>query len=256
MNSRFKICDAFGIPVYADMSSALLVLWLVFLMGDITAGVTCAILLAFSIVVHELAHSLTARAFGCRIAEIRLSLIGGCASGELPHSAWKEFLVAAAGPASSLAMGFGALAAIICAGRIDNVWLSNALLYFVRMNLMLGLFNLLPGFPMDGGRIFRSAMRLFMSREKATKCAMIVGRVAAVALVVLPEFGIHVIFKIIPLGGDLFFRLLIAFMIWREGYREYLLAKLEAEKWNGWRARVSPPPYGGSDEDCDVCKDR
>ena len=253
--SGFRICDAFGIPIVADVSSIILVLWLVIQLG-IPLGVPCAILLAFSIVVHELAHSLVSRAFGCRILEIRLSILGGCASGEIPRGAWKEFLVAVAGPLSSLALGFGMCFFLFGPGRgIENPWLVSVFEYFLIMNIMLGLFNLLPGFPMDGGRMFRSAMRAFMSRERATYAAMVVGRVAAIALVVLPVFGIRKIW-IIPINADFFFRVLIAFMIWREGYREYLLAKMESS-WGfaDFRARVSPPPYGGNEDDVDVRKD-
>ena len=254
MNTNgFKICDAFGIPIVADFTSLFLALWLVLQLG-VPLGIPCAILLGVSIVVHELAHSLTSRAFGCRISEIRLSILGGCASGEIPHGAWKEFLVAAAGPLSSLALGFGTLAAVMLGPGIESGWLVSVAWYFIYMNIMLGLFNLLPGFPMDGGRIFRSAMRAFMSRERATYTAMMVGRYAAVALVVLPFFGIERIW-FIPIGGDLILRLLIALMIWREGRREYLLAKMESNwEYSDFRARVSPPPYGGKEDDVDVRK--
>ena len=250
----FKICDAFGIPIIADFTSLFLALWLVLQLG-VPLGIPCAILLGVSIVVHELAHSLTSRAFGCRIQEIRLSILGGCASGEIPRGAWKEFLVAAAGPLSSLALGFGMFFFLYGSGvEIESRWLYSVLNYFWIMNLMMGLFNLLPGFPMDGGRMFRSAMRAFMSRERATYTAMAVGRVAAIALVVLPIFGIDSIW-IIPIGGDVVFRVLIAFMIWREGYREYLLAKMESSwDYSDFRARVSPPPYGGKEDDVDVRK--
>ena len=176
-------------------------------------------------------------------------------SGEIPRGAWKEFLVAAAGPLSSLALGFGMFFFLYGSGvEIESRWLDSVLSYFGIMNFMLGLFNLLPGFPMDGGRMFRSAMRAFMSRERATYTAVVVGRAAAIALVVLPFFGINSIW-IIPIGGDLVFRVLIAFMIWREGYREYLLAKMESSwDYSDYRARVSPPPYGGKEDDVDVKK--
>ena len=129
---------------------------------------------------------------------------------------------------------------------VESDWLRAVLGYAMVMNLMLGAFNLLPGFPMDGGRIFRCVMRVFVSRAKATYYAMIVGRVSAVALVILPMLQIYNIW-IIPIGGSLFLRLLIAWMIWREGYREYLMARQE-ENFRNWtqadfEARVSPPPY-------------
>jgi fatty acid desaturase len=99
---------------------------------------------------------------------------------------------------------------------------------------------------MDGGRIFRSFARFFMPRAKATYVAMVVGRAVAVLLVLLPLLGISSIW-IIPIGGSFILRLLIAFMIWTEGYREYKAA-LQEENFRKWtqadfEARVSPPPY-------------
>ena len=242
--SVYHICDAFGIPITADITSLGLLLLLVFDFG-LPLGLPCAVLLALSIVLHELAHSLTSRAFGCRISEIRLSVLGGCASGEIPHAAWKELLMAAAGPAMSFLIGFGLLFAF-GGVAIESDWLREVIRYAIVMNIMLGAFNLLPGFPMDGGRIFRCIMRAFLPRPRATYWAMIVGRVSAVALVVLPLLQIYHIW-IIPIGGSIFFRGLIAWMIWQEGYREYLLAQRE-EDFRNWtqadfNARVSPPPY-------------
>lgn len=244
LRQKYQFFEAFGIPITADISSLGLLLLLVFELG-LDLGLPCAILLAISIILHELAHSLTSKAFGCRISEIRLSLLGGCASGEIPHGAWKELLMAAAGPAMSFAIGFGLFFGFYGV-PLKSQWLCDVLSYAMVMNIMLGSFNLLPGFPMDGGRIFRCIMRMFCSRARATYYAMIVGRVAAVALVVLPLLHVYHIW-IIPIGGSLFFRALIAWMIWQEGYREYLIAKQE-ENFRNWtqadfNARVSPPPY-------------
>ena len=119
--------------------------------------------------------------------------------------------------------------------------LVDVLLNFACMNLWLGLFNLLPGFPMDGGRIFRSAMITFMSRSKATLVAMWVGRVFAIVL------GLSGLYSIFNGGSWGFVRILIAWMIWNEGWREYQMALVE-ERFSNWQqadfnAKVSPPPY-------------
>ena len=247
MNSfktRWRICDLFGIPVYLDITTVFIML--MFLQcGDIVLALGLSLILAVSIVAHELGHSLTARCFGCRTTNITLTVIGGCASMErLPRKAWQEFLVAAAGPAVSFVLGVTLYVAAMILG-LDN-YLGLTFFYGAVINFSLGLFNLLPGFPMDGGRIFRSIARLFASRVRATYAAMIVGRVAAVALVLLPMLGIYHIW-IIPVGGNIILRCLIAWMIWREGYQEYLLARHE-EDFRNWtqddfEARVSPPPY-------------
>ena len=123
------------------------------------------------------------------------------------------------------------------------------------MNFMLGAFNLLPGFPMDGGRIFRSLMRAFMSRARATYVAMVVGRVVAIGL------GIYGLWLTLHTGRYGWMAILIAWMIWREGYREYQMA-LQEERWGfdnpyGWSARVSSAPYSDDgDQDVDVHRGR
>ena len=242
--SRFHICDLFGIPVYLDLTTIFIML--MFLQcGDIVLALGLSLILAISIVAHELGHSLVARCFGCRTANITLTVIGGCASMErIPRKAWQEFLVAVAGPAVSFALFFLLYFLSLFLGHGNYLGLT--FFYGGVINLSLGLFNLLPGFPMDGGRIFRSIARLFASRAQATYAAMIVGRVAAVALVLLPFLGIYHIW-IIPIGGNFILRGLIAWMIWQDGYAEYKLARAE-EDFRNWtqddfEARVSPPPY-------------
>ena len=242
--SRLRLGELFGIPVYLDWSTIFLAL--MFLQsGSVLFAFGLSVVLLASIVLHELGHSLTARCFGCETRDITLTVIGGCASLErMPRKAWQEFLVAAAGPLVSFVLGVVLFVVAAFLPR-DNM-LGEVLFAGACINIGLGLFNLLPGFPMDGGRIFRSVLRIAFSRTKATYVAMIVGRVAAVMLVFLPLLGITHIW-IIPIGGSFILRALIAWMIWKEGYREYLMA-LDDERFTRWtqadfEARVSPPPY-------------
>jgi len=239
--SRYRLLEAFGIPVYVNGSFLFLLILFVLDFGSLSFGLAAAILLALSVTVHEFAHALTARAFGYRTRDITLSLLGGCASLiALPRKASQEFLTALAGPLASFALA-GLFFLTLVFAPISNVWLYSVLLYGMWMNVMLGGFNLLPGFPMDGGRIFRSTMRLFLSRVKATYVAMWVGRAFAILLALR---GLHAVMTRGPWG---FISILIAWMIWREGYREYLAARAEGD-FRGWtqddfNARVSPPPY-------------
>lgn len=241
--ARYRLCELFGIPIYIDMSFAVLLLLFVLNSGSFSFGIAAALALALSVTAHELGHALTAAAFGYRTRDINLSLLGGCASLiALPRKAWQEFLTAIAGPAVSFL-----LAALIFVTSVvfpvESYFLGAVMQYAFYMNIMLGAFNLLPGFPLDGGRIFRSVMRAFMSRAKATLIAMWVGRGVAVLLALR---GLNSIFTG---GGWGFITVLIAWMIWREGWREYQMALAE-DRWDGpWRqqdfnARVSPPPYG------------
>ena len=278
--SKYRLCELFGIPIFVDISFAILLLIFATSQASISGGIAWALALAVSVVLHELGHSLTARSFGYPTRDITISLLGGCASLiALPRKAWQEFATAIAGPAVSFALAAASILAIgalgqegsalaltwhlltgsvgymsadglllfgvgneeIYACRKEVFWLVDLFLDFGCMNLMLGLFNLLPGFPMDGGRIFRSAMRAFMSRAKATFVAMWVGRGFAILL------GLRGLYRIVSGGSWGFVSILIAYMIWREGYREYQLA-LQEERWSNWRqedfnARVSPPPY-------------
>ena len=239
--SRYKLFDAFGIPVYVDFTFLVLLVLFVTNSGSFSFGLATALVLAISITLHELGHALTARLFGFKTRDITLSLLGGCASlTALPRKASQELLTALAGPMVSFALA-GLAFLVLSLGVVSNYWLANVLVYTFWMNIMLGGFNLLPGFPMDGGRIFRSVMRAFMSRAKATLVAMWVGRVFAVLL------GLRGLWSMFNGGGWGFVSIMIAWMIWQEGYREYLQAQIESDfsRWtqDDFDARVSPPPY-------------
>lgn len=282
-NFRYRLCELFGIPLYLDFSLIFLLLFFVFSGGGLHEGIVCAALLLFSIAAHELGHALTARAFGYPTRDITLSLMGGCASlVALPRKAWQEFLTAFAGPGVSFILAsIGALGISLVAvkgnffdafGYIvsdalssfrvrvdlggalmvspDDMVLVNTLFYFSIMNMMLGIFNLLPGFPMDGGRIFRSALTPFTGRVKATYYAMIVGRGFAVLL------GLTGVWRVMNGLSWGLVTILIAWMIWKEGYREYLMARMEsAWGFDDYRAKASPPPYGGRGGESDVNRD-
>ena len=241
-SSRYRLCDLFDIPVYVSTSFIVLLVMFVLDLGSLSYGLAFALVLAVSVTLHELAHALTARAFGYRTRDITLSLLGGCASMiALPRKASQEFLVALAGPLMSFALAGSVLVLDVFGIPVRNYFLRTVLGYTLWMNVMLGGFNLLPGFPMDGGRIFRSALRLFTTRAKATLVAMWVGRAFAVLLALR---GLTAVFHG---GGFGFISILIAWMIWQEGYREYraALAEDDFRRWtqDDFNARVSPPPY-------------
>ena len=282
---KYRIFELFGIPIYLDFSLIILLLMFSTGGGDLLSGLFAAFLLLASITLHELGHALTARAFGYRTHDITLSLLGGCASLiALPRKPSQEFLTAVAGPAVSFVLSFlGICGLAICSSEgslwsaflfvVGDVlgsfglhglasgdffvtrslaWLAGPLFYLAAMNAMLGFFHLLPGFPMDGGRIFRSAMRAFMSRARATYIAMVVGRAFAILL------ALSALNRILHGGNWGFVTLLIAWMIWREGAREYRQVLAEGE-WGGrwdFSARVSPPPYGGDEDETEIRRGR
>lgn len=235
---RWKVFEFFGIPVYVEMTFLLLLFMFLNTGASFSHGLAEVLILALSIVCHEYGHALTGRAFGCATHDITLSFIGGCASMvTMPRRSWQEFLVAIAGPLVSFVLcgiGFATLFFL----PIENRFLAYMIACLSYFNLVLGCFNLLPGFPMDGGRIFRSVMMLFTTRPKATFVAMWVGRVVAVLL------GLSGLYAMFNGGSFAFIRIFIAWMIWKDGYREYQLALMEsAWDYSDFRAKVSPPPY-------------
>ena len=140
-------------------------------------AILAALLLFASLLVHEMAHSLVAIARGHVVRGITLFIFGGVSDiGSKTRSAWDEFLIAFVGPMSSLALslaGFLALRAGVGGGGSP---VEGILIYFTLANLLVGLFNLLPGFPLDGGRVLRSIVWATTgSMSRATAIASMVG---------------------------------------------------------------------------------
>lgn len=148
--------------------------------------VAAATSLAFlaSVLGHELSHALVARRLGVRIKSITLFIFGGAASMESePRRPRDEALIAAAGPISSLLIG-GVLYGIDLAVQQEQLVALLGWLAFI--NLSLGAFNLIPGFPMDGGRILRAALwRIRGDRYAATRNAAAVGQIVGYAIIAL-----------------------------------------------------------------------
>jgi Zn-dependent protease len=156
------------------------------LAGYLGIGLLTSILFFASVVVHELAHSIVALAWGIPVKSITLFIFGGIANiGREPDRPLAEFLIAIAGPISSLllAAGFGLL--WLGGQWLEVTPLAGLGLYLGTVNLWLALFNLIPGFPLDGGRVFRSVIWAATDNmNRATRWAATTGRVAAVAMIV------------------------------------------------------------------------
>lgn len=142
-----------------------------------------------SLAVHEIAHALVARRFGVHVREITLFLLGGVAEieGELP-SPGSEFAVALAGPGTSLAIGSLFALASSWMNAIGLTGAEAVALTLAAVNLGVAMFNLVPGLPLDGGRILRAAVwRRTGSFERATSIAARGGSIVAVTLI---AFGV------------------------------------------------------------------
>jgi Zn-dependent protease/CBS domain-containing protein len=143
------------------------------------------VLLFASVLVHELSHSVVARGYGLPVRRIVLYPLGGVSEIERePQTPGREFLVSAAGPALSLvlsAVGYG-LEQVVTAGTIIGVLVTQ----LMWANLVVGLFNLLPGLPLDGGRMLRAVIWKITGRPgSSTIAAAWAGRVLAVCLFIL-----------------------------------------------------------------------
>jgi len=167
-------------------------------------GVLLMILLFGCILLHELGHGLQARAFGLAVRRITLLPIGGLAQLESPPAyPLHELTIALAGPVVNLGL---ALLLIITTYLIQPFvfanWIDQAillffsppsvpglLLYLFGANLILFVFNMIPAFPMDGGRVLRSALALVIDYELATRIAAWIGRLLAISMSVIGLVG-------------------------------------------------------------------
>lgn len=236
---RLKLGRFLGIGLYVHWSFALLILYVAMsTRGDGVGVMAFAISQLFGVflcvTLHEYGHAMAARAFGIGTADITLLPIGGVARlHRMPRIPWQELIVAVAGPAVNvvivlaLMLGFvlfldrADLNALITSfqsdfsettsvdaemvERVDAIFTSPSLAGFAVMmfavNIVLVLFNMIPAFPMDGGRVFRSLLAMVLEYRKATWVASRVGLVCAllmalVALKVDPSNPIPVLIAV------------------------------------------------------------
>jgi Zn-dependent protease len=211
-----------GIPTRIHASFALVLLWIGFsTWSDVHSGVAVMFGIGFALAVfacvllHEFGHALVARKFGIETRRITLLPIGGVAELERsPEDPRAEMWIAAAGPAVNFAIA-GVLALIgLSFGIFAGSGLSSVVLTgLLWANLMLGLFNLVPAFPMDGGRVFRAWAARRYSRVRATQMAAKLGRALALG------FGLWGLFAGNPM------LVLVAVFVWFAAGRE--LASVE-----------------------------
>jgi len=147
-------------------------------------GTVTSLLLFASVLAHELAHSLVALKQGEKVRSITLFILGGVAQiSEEPKQPLKEFLMALVGPLSSLVIACLFLILSLVLRGISSPLRASAS-YLAVINTVLALFNLLPGFPMDGGRILRSIIwKITGNLKKATRVASLVGQGFAFLLI-------------------------------------------------------------------------
>lgn len=204
----------------------------------IATAVVASLLFFASVVLHELAHSLVARAFGVPVSSITLFLFGGVSNIERePPSAKAEFLTAIVGPLTSIGLGIVLVLVASLAVRMDASVVEDPRLVLARLtpgetllswlgpiNILVGVFNLIPGFPLDGGRVLRSALwAITRDLHTATRSASAVGQAIGWGFVVVGvaiAFGAQVPF----FGRGLVSGMWLAFIGW-------FLASAAAQTW-------------------------
>ncbi|HMF37079.1 MAG TPA: site-2 protease family protein [Isosphaeraceae bacterium] len=160
--------------------------FLLTLLPGMTGGLSPLFIVALfgCVVLHELGHALMARRFGIETLDITLYPIGGVARLQrMPRAPGAELLIALAGPAVNFAIvaGLVGLELLGIGGMESDSSLGAFLAGLMLVNLILGLFNLIPAFPMDGGRVLRALLSGWLGRARATSIAATIGRGLALA---------------------------------------------------------------------------
>jgi Zn-dependent protease/CBS domain-containing protein len=210
-----RIARIFGIPVRVDLSWLLVFVLFVYLVtqnffkplfpdvdqgGRVGLAALTIFLFFLSVLLHELAHSLVAMAAGLRVKAIALFILGGVSQLESePKRPWVEFWMALSGPLVSLlvglgcgglalAFGAGELARVVLGGRITQmIPATGAVLFWLAVqNLLMFVFNMIPAFPLDGGRVVRAFVwGVSGNHVLATRVAAWLGRLAGYVFLVM-----------------------------------------------------------------------
>ena len=194
MKWSWRIGRLAGIDIFVHMTFPLLLVWAGMSYygirrdpSDVAVGLAFVGMLFGIVVLHELGHALMARRFGIGTSDITLLPIGGVARLiRMPEEPRQEFLVALAGPAVNVALAalLGAVAVVTdlpLRSGIDILG-GHPLRNLFWVNVGLALFNMVPAFPMDGGRVLRSLLAMRLGHPRATRIAATVGQFLAVAL--------------------------------------------------------------------------
>jgi Zn-dependent protease/CBS domain-containing protein len=234
MKWSFHIGTFFGIPVNVHLSFLLLPAWVAMVswqqshsVAAVVTGIIYILSVFVCVVLHEFGHALTARRYGIRTRDVTLLPIGGVARLErMPDDPRQELWVALAGPAVNVVIA-GVLLGVAKAMGDASISTSFAvsaasfvgLLIFT--NLMLVAFNLLPAFPMDGGRVLRALLATRMAYARATRVAASIGQTMAFLFALVGLFGIPGLYAPNPL------LILVAFFVWIGAAQESRIVQIQ-----------------------------
>ncbi len=204
----FHLFTAFGIPIKAHWSFLLLLYFFAsqlveggksadsslvknILPQDLATALVFVICAMACLLLHELGHSLTARRYGIKTREIKMFFLGGVAMMERsPRVPRQELFITIAGPLVNFVIAGILFPLLVFYPPAEQSMVYGLLVFLLTMNLVWGLFNLLPGFPMDGGRILRSLLALKLPYLQATHIAVRVGQFVGAGFIILTVLGI------------------------------------------------------------------
>jgi Zn-dependent protease/CBS domain-containing protein len=191
MRYSFKIGSAWGIPIELHITFILLIAAVFVLTYPQFYAFFLVLFLFVFVVFHELAHSVIARHYGIKVRKIILYPIGGVSEiEEIPDNPSQEWRMAVAGPLTSLLLGVALLAiSLVIYPQLLTAALAltttgNLLFDLANLNILLGAFNLIPAFPMDGGRVFRALLAERLKYSDATRYAVYLGKIFGIAMAV------------------------------------------------------------------------
>lgn len=214
------------------------------------AGAAFAVLLYLSVLLHEISHALAARAFKMPVVSINLHFLGGATEIEGEATTpWREFVIAVVGPLTSLLIG--ALAWLVT-GLFEPGVLRYALAYLTIANLAVGVLNLVPGLPLDGGRVLQSVVWAVTKRRTlGVTVAAWGGRLAAIAATLYPAMLLT--FGRSPDIVDYLFGFIVGAFLWAGATQALLLARLRT-KLPALQARKLARPAIGVPADLPVAE--
>jgi Zn-dependent protease len=224
MRSSLKVATVFGIEVRIHLTFLLFLVWIWFSyyqVGGLTGaieGVLFILALFACVLLHEFGHAFAARGFGIETPDITLLPFGGVARlNRIPETPWQELVVAIAGPLVNVVIAAVLILVIHTSAGLEQLeYLESPrvelLAKLTTVNVMLVLFNLIPAFPMDGGRVLRALLAMAMPYVRATQIAAWIGQ------------GLAVVFGIVGIFGNPML-IFIAFFIFVGAQQEAAMAK-------------------------------
>ena len=234
MRWSFKVARLAGIDVYIHVTFLLLLGWIAFVyyatqqsLTEVIVGVGFILAVFGTVVLHELGHALAARRYGIETRDITLLPIGGVARlARIPEEPSQELFVAIAGPLVNVVIALGLLVGILATGGFSFPLSDVFRVVFgpvgtfterlFMMNIWLVVFNMIPAFPMDGGRVLRAFLAMTMDYAQATNVAALIGQ------------GMAFVFGAIGLLVGIPLLLFVALFVWIGAAGEASVAQMRA----------------------------